>query len=88
MTSNTWILIGLAVVLSLIVVRSLFQFRSYRATLRRQMFWPFTTGALVWTVFTVYALDGMFCFLVLAAIAGIYGPYLLWMLRHSDDPAA
>ena len=88
MTTHAWILIGLATCLAIIVVQLLLQFRSSRTTLRRQMLWPFTAGAVTWVVFTLFFFDGMICFLSLAAIVGIYGPYLYWMLRHSNDTAA
>jgi hypothetical protein len=88
MSTNAWILAGAAVAFLVIVVQSLFQFRSCRATLRRQMLWPFTTGAVMWVVFTLSFCEGMICFLSLATLAGIYGPYLFWILKHTHNQDA
>jgi hypothetical protein len=83
MTTHTWILVGLAVVLSILVAKSYRQFLLHRMFLRRHLLWPFTAGAVSWVLFSIILFHGMICFLSLAAIVGIYGPSLFWILKPS-----
>ena len=85
MTTNAWILVGLAAALSVLVAQSYRQFRTHRTALRRQFLWPFTAGAVSWTIFSFIIFDGMICFLSLAAVAGIYGPYLFVILKPASN---
>jgi len=84
MNTNTWILVGLAAALCAIVVRSFFEFRSLRGKLRRKSLVLFGSIAVSWGILSFIMFDGMICLLGLAAIVGIYAPYLFWMLRHSS----
>ena len=72
--------------LAVILVRAAIQFRSYRAVLRRDMLWPFTTCAVLWAAFSLIALDSMFRILSLTAVVGVYGPVLLWILTRPAQP--
>ena len=88
MTTHTWILVGLAVVLAFIVAASFFGFRSQRAKLSRQLILPFISHIVIWSFFALMFFDGMIRILFLAAIVGIYAPSFYWILKTPHDDHA
>jgi hypothetical protein len=88
MITQTWIHVGLGVVLALIVATSYFGFRAQRAKLSRQLIWPFIAHVVMWSFFALMFFDGMIRVSFLAAIFLIYAPSFYWILKTPHDGRA
>ena len=89
MTTNTWILVGEAVALGLIVVPVYFWFRAGRAKMSRQLLGPFIGQATTAMILALTPFNGMTSVIFMAAIVAIYAPAFYWILksRHDDHAA-
>ena len=92
MTTHTWILVGFAAVLAIIVAASYFGFRAQRtkmsAKVSRQLIWPFISQVVMSVFLALMFFDGMIRILFLAAIVGIYAPSFYWILKTPHDDHA
>jgi hypothetical protein len=88
MTTITWIYIVGAVWEASIVTVAFFGIRSHRAHLRRQHLIPAILTAIPWLVFPlIFSIffHSVIPIFVLASVAGIYVPYIYWILKAPND---
>jgi hypothetical protein len=88
MTKHSWILVVFAVALCILQVRSFIEFRALRTKLRRRSLSLFVSCAVSWAMFSFIISDNMVRFIYLAALLGIYAPYIFWILRQPRDEAS
>ena len=89
MTTQTWIQLGGGVVLGIIALFGFFKMRAMRGQLTRASLFPFATQVAIWTMFGGFFFSGVLSVCYFAAIAAIFIPPIIWILRlPKDDPAA
>jgi len=88
MTANTWIELGGGFALGVLAVHSFFKMRAMRSQMTRQLLFPFLGQLVSWLIiggFFSSSSGGLLSTFYFTAVAAIYIPPIIWILRLPKD---
>ena len=88
MATHTLIEVGGGLVLRILAVHSFFKMRAMRGQMTRQLLFPFLGQLVAWLIFGGFfssSSGGLLAVFYFTAVAAIYIPPIIWILRLPKD---